>query len=67
MSNYHGDFVLPAIKNQDKLNALKIALACDCAILFGVIEYIGGNESLRLPRDELQGAYDSKLKRLQSL
>lgn len=66
MANKHADFCMPAIKGLNKKAAIKVGIALDCAIMFGVLEYIAGNESLRLPPERLQEIYNEKLERLQS-
>jgi hypothetical protein len=62
----HGDFCAPAIKGLNKKAAIKVGIALDVAILFGVLEYIEGNESLRLPPERLKEIYQEKLERLQA-
>jgi hypothetical protein len=65
MANNHSQFCGPAIKGLNKKAAIKVGIALDCAIMFGILEYISGNESLRLPKEELQKLYDEKIQRLQ--
>jgi hypothetical protein len=60
--NNHADFCAPVLNT---LNS-KVGIALDAAIIFGVMEYITGNESLRLPLEELQKLYDEKIKRLRA-
>ena len=64
--NKHSQFCLPAIKDLNRKAAIKVGIALDCAIMFGILEYLGGNESLRLPPDELQKLYDEKIRKLES-
>lgn len=58
------DFAGPVIADLNKKNAIRVGIALDCAILFGVLEYIDGNESLKINRDVLQRSYDEKVARL---
>lgn len=62
--NNHSDFCMPAIQGLNKKAAIKVGIALDCAILFGVLEYASGNESLRLPIDQIQKMYEEKLEKL---
>ena len=63
--NNHGQFIIPIMKRlPHRGQQLAVAKACDAAILFGILEYLRGNESLRLPQETLQAMYDAKIAEL---
>jgi hypothetical protein len=44
--NFEEDFCGPAMKGLTQSQRVRIAIALDAAIIFGVLEYVKGNESL---------------------
>lgn len=63
--NDHAQFMEPVLKKFPRYqDSVLIAKACDAAILFGVLEYLNGNESLKVPREQLQALYDGKIAEL---
>lgn len=66
MANNHHQFARPAISGLNKKAAIKVGIALDCAIIFGILEYVSGNPSLRIPQEDLQKLYDEKIARLEA-
>ena len=64
--NNHSDFCLPAMTGLNKKAAIKVGIALDAAIVFGILEYMNGNASLCLPKEELQRMYDAKITKLRA-
>jgi hypothetical protein len=64
LRNFMTDFCAPAMRDLSPKQAQHVGIALDCAILFGVLEYIEGNESLRVSKEVLQRTYDEKIARL---
>jgi hypothetical protein len=63
--NNHGQFMEPVLKKFPRYqDSVLIAKACDAAILFGVLEYLNGNDSLKVPKDQLQALYEGKIAEL---
>jgi hypothetical protein len=44
--NFEEDFCAPALKGLTRAERDRIGIALDTAIIFGVLEYVKGNESL---------------------
>ena len=64
--NNHVDFCKLATNGLNKKAAIKVGIALDAAILFGILEYTSGNESLCMPLDKMQKLYDEKLQILRN-
>jgi hypothetical protein len=64
--NFQEDFCRPAMAGLTKKQANRVGIALDCAIAFGILEYITGNESLQ-DRAQLEAAYWDKVMRLKGL
>jgi len=64
----HADFLIPAIFGLSESQAKKLAIACDAAIVFGVMAYReDATGSLHVPIQALQKIYDEKIKVLKQL
>jgi hypothetical protein len=66
MKNSHIDFASLAMRGLNKKEAVRVGIALDCAIIFGVLEYLDSNESLYVSRVALQALYNEKLERLRN-
>lgn len=64
--DFQKDFCAPAIAGLSRKEANRVGLALDCAIAFGILEYLDGNESLR-DRTVIEAAYWDKVMRLKGL
>ena len=64
--NFQLDFCIPAFTGLTKTQANRVGLALDCAVAFGVLEYLDGNGSLQ-DRAQLEAAYWDKVLRLKGL
>lgn len=62
--NFAQDFVIRVIVGMDRDTGARVAVAMDCAIAYGALEYRDGNESLRALTDK---DYEDKIKRLKSM
>jgi hypothetical protein len=63
MRNFQSDFCLPAMKGLKDSDAARVGKALDCAIIFGILEYLDGNSSLQSAQ-QLRDVYDSKVRDL---
>lgn len=59
------DFCAAAMKGLNRKEARRVGIALDCAIMFGIMEYMDGNESLHMKREAMQQVYDFKLAMLE--
>jgi hypothetical protein len=66
MRDFRTDFCLPAMSGLTAAQCVKIGLALDCAIAYGALEMLDGNESLLDP-PALAAAYADKVARLKRL
>lgn len=63
MRNFQSDFCLPAIKKLNAEQSARVGKALDCAIIFGILEYLDGNPSLQNAA-QLREVYESKVRDL---
>lgn len=60
------DFLLPAVNHLPSADKTRIAIALDCAVAFGALELLDGNESL-MDQAALEKKYAENVKRLKAL